>query len=419
MTLPVNLNIAKRHLLSRKKQSIVAMLGVTFGIAMFILMISFMKGVNKFLEETMLSMTPDIHLFNDIKTDYSNSITKEYLNDSNKLAVVRHPRPKESSSGIKNAPNIMNDIRKDPNVLAVAPMLTTQAFFNYGAVQINGVINGVDILEEARLYGLKEKIVDGRVENLLTSDNGIIMGVGLADKLNVRMGDMVTLATPKGTSTRLRIVATFQMGMAAIDNSKSYVNISTVQQLLGRDKSYVTDINVKLKDKKVAHLLAQDYALKYGYKADDWEITNASVQSSNVVRDVLTYVVSATMLIVAGFGIYNIMNMLISNKLKDIAILKAQGFARKDIIQIFLAQSTTIGFFGALTGILLGFLLSYGLSRVPFPNQGMISLKFFPVIFEPLHYIFGVIFGVSTTFVAGLMPSIKASKIDPVEILRG
>jgi lipoprotein-releasing system permease protein len=64
-------------------------------------------------------------------------------------------------------------------------------------------------------------------------------------------------------------------------------------------------------------------------------------------------------------------------------------------------------------------LLSYGLSRVPFPNQGMISLKFFPVIFEPLHYIFGVIFGVSTTFVAGLMPSIKASKIDPVEILRG
>ena len=79
MTLPVNLNIAKRHLLSRKKQSIVAMLGVTFGIAMFILMISFMKGVNKFLEETMLSMTPDIHLFNDIKTDYSNSITKEYF----------------------------------------------------------------------------------------------------------------------------------------------------------------------------------------------------------------------------------------------------------------------------------------------------------------------------------------------------
>jgi lipoprotein-releasing system permease protein len=419
MNLPVNLNIAKRHLLSRKKQSIVAMLGVTFGIAMFILMISFMKGVNKFLEETMLSMTPDIHLFNDIKTDYSNSITKEYLNDTNKLAVVRHPKPKEISMNIKNAPTIMNDIRKDPRVLAVAPMLTTQAFFNYGPVQINGVINGVDILEEARLYGLKEKIVDGRVENLLTSDNGIIMGVGLADKLNVRMGDMVTLATPKGTSTRLRVVATFQMGIAAIDQVKSYVNISTVQQLLGKDKSYITDINVKLKDNKIAHSLAKDYAIKYGYKADDWEITNASVQSSNIVRDVLTYVVSATMLIVAGFGIYNIMNMLISNKLKDIAILKAQGFARKDIIQIFLAQSTTIGFFGALTGILLGFLLSYGLSNVPFPNQGMISLKFFPVIFEPLHYIFGVIFGVSTTFVAGLMPSIKASKIDPVEILRG
>jgi lipoprotein-releasing system permease protein len=419
MALPVNLEIAKTHLLSRKKQSIVAMLGVTFGIAMFILMISFMKGVNKFLQDTMLASTADIKLYNDVKTDFSSSVTADYFKDSTQLVVVHHQKPKNVNLNIKSADQIIADLKDNPKVLAVSPMLSSQVFFNYGPVQLNGIIKGVNILEEIRIFDLKDKIVSGRLENLLTSDNGIVMGVGLAKKLHVSMGDMVTLASPAGNSMRLRVVGTFQMGMAMVDDVNSYVNIATVQQILGKDNSYITTINVKLKDLNFASAEAISCEKKYGYKAESWEVTNASVQTSNVVRDVLTIVVSATMLIVAGFGIYNIMNMLITNKMKDIAILKAQGFAQKDIIQIFLTQSIIIGLLGAIAGLLLGFLLSYGLSRVPFPSQGMVSLKTFPVIFEIKYYVFGVLFGVITTLVAGLMPSIKASKIDPVAILRG
>lgn len=419
MVLPVNIEIAKTHLLSRKKQSIVAMLGVTFGIAMFILMISFMKGVNKFLQDTMLASTPDIKIYNDYKTDFSSSVTAEYFQDTNQLVVVHHPKPKDVNINIKNAEQIISDLKENPKVLAVSPMLSSQVFYNYGPVQLNGIIKGVNILEEIQLFDLKSKIVTGRLENLLTTDNGIVMGIGLAKKLNVVMGDMVSLATPTGNSMRLRVVGTFQLGMAAVDDVNSYVNISTVQQILGKDKSYITGINVKLKDLNQAHAEAISFQKKYGYKAEDWEVTNASVEASNVVRDVLTIVVSATMLVVAGFGIYNIMNMLITNKMRDIAILKAQGFAQKDIVQIFLAQSVTIGLLGAFTGLLFGFGLSYGLSCVPFPAQGFVSLKTFPVIFEIKYYVFGVLFGVITTLIAGLMPSIKASKIDPVAILRG
>lgn len=165
---------------------------------------------------------------------------------------------------------------------------------------------------------------------------------------------------------------------------------------------------------------AKEYAAKYNYKAEDWETANASVTASNLIRNTLTYVVSITLLVVAGFGIYNIMNMTIAGKMKDIAILKAQGFARKDIVQIFLSQSLVIGIMGAITGILLGFCLSYLLSKTPFPaNNNFISLKFFPVIFNPYHYLFAIFFGIITTFIAGLMPSVKASRVDPVAILRG
>lgn len=419
MKLPVNLDISKTHLLSRKKQTVVAVLGVTFGIAMFILMISFMQGVNKFLEDTMLQATPDVHIFNDLKTDYSVSIAGDYFKGDSNLVIVHHPKPKQVKLNIRNSENIIADLKRDPQVAAVAPLLSTQVFYNYGPVQINGYIEGVNIIEEARVYNLDEKMVEGKTEDLLTSDNGILMGSGLAQKLNVRTGDLVSLATPYGSTMRFRIVGIFKIGIGTIDNIKSYVNLSSVQQLLGKDKSYITDINVKLKDNKKAVVLSKEFGDKYGSKAEDWETSNASVTAGNTVRNTLTFVVSITLLVVAGFGIYNIMNMTIANKMKDIAILKAQGFARRDIIQIFLSQSLVIGFLGALTGILLGFLLSYGLSRVPFPSNEFIGLKYFPVIFNPKHYIFGIIFGVMTTFVAGLMPSVKASRIDPVAILRG
>jgi len=420
MSLSVNFSISKTHLLSRKKQSVVAMLGVTFGIAMFILMISFMQGVNQFLEDTMLSATPDIHIYNDVSTDFSVSVAGDYFKDSLKSVIVHHPKPKQVQLNIKNAEGIIADLKKDPLVAAVSPLLSTQVFYNYGPVQLNGFIDGVNISEESRLFNLEEKMVDGKTENLLTSDNGIIMGQGLADKLNVRTGDLVTLTTPTGSTMRFRVVGIFQIGIGTIDNVKSYVNLASVQQLLGKDRSYITDINIKLKDNKLSQSEALAFARKYNYKSEDWETANSSVMASNLIRDTLTYVVSITLLIVAGFGIYNIMNMTIASKLKDIAILKAQGFARRDIIQIFLSQSLVIGLLGAVTGLMLGFALSYALSRTPFPaNNSFISLKYFPVIFRTGHYVFGILFGLITTFIAGLMPSVKASRVDPVAILRG
>lgn len=419
MIFSVNLDISKTHLLARKKQTLVAVLGVTFGIAMFILMISFMQGVNKFLSDTMLMATPDVHIYNDLKTDYSNSIAGDYFNNSGKSIVVHHPKPKHVALNIRNSEAIIADLKTNPNVSAVSPQLSSQVFYNYGPVQINGLISGVTILEESKLIDLTTKMVDGRTENLLTSDNGILMGAGLAQKLNVKTGDLVSLASPTGSTMRFRIVGIFKIGIGSIDNIKSYVNISSVQQLLSKDRSYFTDINVKLKDNATSAQMAEVMTKKYTTKAEDWETANASVMAGNTVRNVLTFVVSLTMLVVAGFGIYNIMNMTIANKMKDIAILKALGFARKDIVQIFLSQSLVIGLLGALSGITLGFILSYLLSCVPFPSNDFIGLKYFPVLFNPKHYIFGIVFGVITTFVAGVMPSIKASRVDPVAILRG
>jgi len=419
MNLPVNLLISGTQLLARKRQSFIAMLGVIFGIAMFIFMISFMKGVNNYIQDTMLSAIPDIHIYNDIRTDYASSVTSTWLgNDTAKMIVVHHPRPEKVRLNLKNASLIIADLKTRSDVEVVSPLLSTQVFFNYGPVQLNGVLDGVNILEEARLFSLRERMMTGRAENLLTADKGILLGQGLADKLNVVRGDLVTLATPAGASMRFRVVGTFSFGLSTVDNIKAYVSLSGVQQLLAKDHDYITDIRVKLKDINGARDLAAVCRKKYGYKSEDWESSNPSIKAGNLIRDTLTWVVSLTLLTVAGFGIYNIMNMVISSKMKDIAILKAQGFDGRDILTIFLSQSLVIGILGALAGLLLGFLLSYGLSRVPFPQTEFTFMKFFPVVFEIKYYFFGAGFGMLTTFVAGVLPARKAARVDPVAILR-
>jgi lipoprotein-releasing system permease protein len=419
MSLAVNLEIAKTHLLAKKRQTLVAMMGVTFGIGMYLLMISFMSGFNEYLEDSLLSSTPDIHIYNDIKTDFSRSILDE-VSDSNKVVnVIHHPKPKDITPNVHNPSVIIADIKRNENVLAVSPQLYTQVFYNNGPVQISGSLNGVNILEENKLTGLKDKMKTGSIENLLKVDNGILLGHGLANKLNIKVGDLVTLASPKGTSMSFRVVGTFQFGIGSLDNIRSYVNIKNVQQLLGKDNQYITDINIKMKDYTKAKKLATEFGSKYGYKSEDWQTSNASAMVSINIRNVMTVVVSFTLLVVAGFGIYNIMNMTIQNKLKDIAILKAEGFAANDIMQIFLYQSLTIGFFGAIFGLILGFLMSYGVWSLPFPKNEFISITHYPVTFNARHYIFGIVFGMMTTFFAGLFPSLKAGKIDPVAILRG
>ncbi|MFD2515011.1 ABC transporter permease [Pontibacter locisalis] len=418
MSLKLAANIARTHLVAKARQTTIASLGVTFGIAMFILMVSFMTGVNKFLEDTMLTSMPHIRIYNDIETSRS-SILEEVKPGEEHMNVVHHQKPKDEKLNLKSGLHIAEQIKKEPGILGVSPQLTSQVFYNYGPTQLTGVLVGVNIFDEDALYDLGSKLKSGSLEALLTSSDGILMGEGLAEKLNVRVGDRVTVATPKGHTILLKVVGTFRIGIGEIDNMRSYASLSTVQKVLQQDPRYITDIHIKLTDLEQAKALAPKLQSMYGYKAEDWETANSSILVSFTIRNVMTYVVVATLLIVAGFGIYNIMSMTIYDKMKDIAILKATGFDGRDIVHMFLLQAIFIGVIGGVVGLLLGFVLSYLLSITPFDAGDFMSIDTFPVNFDPMFYVSGIVFGILTTVLAGYFPAKRASKIDPVSILRG
>jgi lipoprotein-releasing system permease protein len=410
--------IALTHILSRIKQSAIAGLGVTFGIATFIILVSFMTGLNGLLDGLILDRTPHIHLFNEIAPSEQQPLQLANTQEDNWL-FIRSIKPKQQQSRIHNALPLLKIMQEDPRVLGATAQVSTQAFYTAGAIELSGIINGVDILEEARLFNINDYVVEGDILALHQNDNTIIVGAGVAKKLSARLGDRIQLISAKGNLLSLKVVGIYQSGLADIDNIQSYTNISTAQRLMGEKDNFITDINIKLHQLDQALPLAQQFEKLYGVNAVDIGTANAQFDTGTSIRNIITYAVSITLLVVAGFGIYNILNMFIYEKMNDIAILKATGFSGKDVLVIFISQALVIGIAGGVLGLLVGWACSVMISHVPFETDALPTISTYPVNFNSAYYVIGMIFALVSTFLAGYLPAKKAQNIDPVQILRG
>jgi len=412
------LDISKTHLITKMKSTVTAALGVTFGIGAYITLVSFMTGLNKMLDGLVLNQTPHIHLYNEIEPSETQPVERfgDFRGD---LLAIRSVRPRQEPLKIHNALPILQQLREDPRVLGAVPQLVAQIFYLSGSQDLGGVLLGVDILEEDRLSNLGDYIVEGNPEALRNSDNGIILGIGLAKTLSLSVGDRVQVSTPAGGIFPLKIVGLYQSGLADVDNSRSYAELETVQRILGQPQNYITDINIKLHDIEQAVPMARELQNRLGIRARDIKEANAQFETGTSIRNLITYAVSVTLLIVAGFGIYNILNMMIYEKMNDIAILKATGFTGRDVNNIFMSQALIIGLVGGGLGLLIGMGLSHLIDTLPFETEALPTIKTFPVNHNPWYYLIGITFALISTFIAGYLPSARARRIDPVNIIRG
>ena len=414
----VILNIARTHLLTKIKQTATAALGVTFGIGAYITLVCFMTGMNKMLDDLILNQTPHIHIYNEIEPSKQQPISL-YEDFKSSINVVHSIKPKFSQKKIHNALPIIKYLNENENVRGAIPQIKTNIFYIAGSIEIGGYLTGINALDEAKLFNFQDYIVKGSPEALKNSNNGILLGIGIANKMSLNVGDRVQISTITGEVFPLKIIGLYQSGIADLDAIQSFANLKTVQRILGKADNYITDINVKLTDIDLALALSKKIEQQFQLKAVDVKTANAQFETGTTIRNLITYAVSITLLIVAGFGIYNILNMLIYEKMNDIAILKATGFSGKDVQLIFMSQAMIIGFVGGILGLILGFVLVSIIDRIPFATEALPTIETFPVNFNPLFFVIGFTFAMCSTFLAGYLPSKKAKKIDPVQIIRG
>ncbi len=419
MKVNVNTEIAVTYLSSRKKQTLVAAMGVMFGVSMFIFMQSLMKGTNDYFEKMSFNTTPHIRLYSENKVADTHMMNN-YLRDSS-IKILDNPKQLIQRQGIINPYGVIDQIKKDPRVAAITPQVTANVIYTSGSVQLNGTVAGVNITQEDKMFDVKGNMVTGNLEDLNHVNNSILIGKGIADKLSLHTGDNITVGTGTGTPIVMRVIGIYSSGVKQVDETKSYTNITEAQNLLGKDRSYVTDIKINLKDYNAAPDVAPELETITGYKAEDWVQANSTLKTAFKIRAMILNSVVGVILLVAGFGIYNILNMTIYEKIKEIAILKAIGFSGASVISIFLQQAIYIGIMGGVIGVFFGFLTSYGFPKVYIGGSSPVggTLNYIPMSFYMPHYIEAIVFGILTTIAAGYFPARKASRVDPVTIIRG
>ena len=418
MKLKLISSVSQSLLLARWKQTLVAAIGVTFSITMFITLLSFMTGLNDLLDGLILNRTAHVRLYNEIQPSKYQPVNlsskhKGYYN------FIRSIKPKNERLEIANSGAIMAALKKDERVLGVAPKITAQVFYNVGAVDLTGIINGIDVVAENNLFFFDDYVTEGNFIDLKNIPNSIILGKGAAEKMLANIGDVIQVTTAKGERLQLKVVGYFQSGLQDLDKVQSYCSIATTQKLLGESNSYITDIQIKLKDILMAPAMAQEFQDLFETDAIDIQTANSQFETGSSIRTLISYAVGITLLIVAGFGIYNILNMMIYEKMDSIAILKATGFSGADVNRIFITIALSIGLFGGALGLLFGFGLSSLIDQIPFNTAALPTVKTYPINYNPQYYFIGAVFSLVTTYLAGYFPSRKASKIDPVIIIRG
>lgn len=406
----IDSEIAYTHLFSKKKQTLVAALGVTVGIAIFIFMNSLMNGFEVSSVESLFKSTPHLRIY---KND---ALSKSLVvsTDSSKINLISNPKITSESKKIVNPIQLLKLIKNEPEVVGVTPSVSSNVFYKNGDSEVAGRISGVVIEEQNAMFNLQSYIVDGHYSNLSDYQNGIIIGVGIAEKLNLKVNDNLTVTSAMGVNKLMKIVALLQTGNANIDKTLAYVNLPIAQQLQKQNPSYITDIYVNFKNYEQTKSYISKYHQLTGYDIEDWETANAAAAAANKMRKMMAMAISMSIMLVAAFGIYNILNMTIMEKLNDIAILKALGFSGKDIVKIFVTEAIIIGLIGIAFGLVLAVILINLMSNMWVGGD----VGFFPIRVFPKYFGIGIVFGLVVTFLAGYLPARKAALLDPISIFR-
>jgi len=400
-------------LTSRMRQTSIAVLSVVFGISMYVAMNGFMEGVNN--EQTKVTFTAMAHI--KVHNEAVNEVKSigAAPQNANTISFVSNAKSINYTKGIKDAESLLHKLRQVPQVTCATPQLNQNVFIQNGVLQFNATLSGVEVATEHELFKTANYMVEGDFYAIEKRTDGILLGAGLAEKIGVRTGNVITVSNNEGTSKTFKVMGLFETGATGPDRSRAIVSIRTARQFFAQNRRYASEVLAGIDNYNNAEKVAAAIAPMTSYKVEPWQEGNAQLDSSGLLRDIIAIAVSLTILIVAGFGIYNIMNMTVNEKIKEIAILKAMGFNGADIKEIFVSQALFIGLIGGLLGLVIGSVIVSIIDGVPFEMGTMETL---PVAYRPQDYVLAFVFGLSFTFIAGYLPAQKAAKLDPVEILR-
>ncbi len=332
-------------------------------------------------------------------------------------------------------PQVLEQVRSDPDVVAAAPFVYSEVVLNAGenyneAVAVRGIL---DDPEASQVTGLGEHIVIGGMPFGETESGspGIVVGQGLAETLGLYLGKQVTAAslqnaplTPTGFSPTLRrfeVTGVFRTGLYQYDDKLAFIALPEAQRLLGLGAG-VSGVEFDVRDPWEAGRVSDriEAALDFPYKVDDWQQLNANLFSALKLEKLAMAVILTLIILVASFNIVSTLVMMVTDKTREIGILRSMGVTEDGVRRIFRQMGLFIGFVGTLLGGALGALLAWLLQRYEFitlPNDVYFVEKL-PIALDPIDVSLIVLGSITISFLATIYPAKKAAELTPVDAIR-
>jgi len=412
--MPLGLRIAITHLTSRRRQTVMSLLGIALGVAFFMAVSSLMRGSEQDFIKRLIDSAPHI------------TVSDEFRNPARQPAIIaygdatvelRGLKPRTETRGIRGYKQKLEYVGGLAGA-KVAPVLSGQAILTFAGKERGVTLFGVLPEPMIGVSDIEEKLVSGSLHALSANPNGVIIGKALAKILFLEMGDNVTVSSPIGVVRTMKIVGLFSTGATAIDEGQAYVLLKRAQILFGRPDR-ANKLVIKLDDPYAAREVAAAIEARVGYRAQSWQEASESIMSVLFIRNVIMYTVVSAILVVASFGIFNVISTVVLEKRRDIAILKSMGFHARDIRRIFLAEGLVIGVLGSALGTGFGYGLMVILNGIKIVPPGLSEEVQLPIYWGLDQMLIAAVFAILSATVAAYLPARRAGKVHPVDILRG
>ncbi|MCL5776379.1 ABC transporter permease [Limibaculum sp. FT325] len=406
------LEIALTHIRGRARQTVVSVAGVTLGVGFAIGMAALMQGSQDEFVTTLIDAMPHVQITDETRTPRTQPAERIYG------AVEIHGlKPRDDPRGILNPVEAMTGLRSwVPG--AISAGLRVSGVARYGGTDRGVSILGIEPADELQVSKVAEDIIAGGLSDLVGGGFAAVIGDSLAERLGAGMGDSIRLSASTGVARNFKIVGLFHTGVVATDETLVYVRLKSAQVLAGRQNA-VNDIRIRLGDPDAAPAVAARAEELLGLKAVSWQEANESILEAFAVRNIIMYTVVAAILVVAGFGIFNIVSIITHEKARDIAILKSIGFRERDVRIVFMAEGAVMGGLGGALGALLGAALTAYMGTIEFEFREATEVTHLPVTWNWIHYAIAASLALVTAALAGYLPARKAAQGNPVDIIRG